>query len=158
MPREHTYAARVTWIGPTAGSTATYAGYSREHTIAFEPTSVALQASADKAFRGDPALPNPEGLLLASLASCHMLSYLAVCALARIEVLAYVDRAHGTMSETAGSGKFVAVTLAPEVTLAREEDRSRALALHDDAHAACFISNSVNFPVHHEPSIRVVGG
>jgi organic hydroperoxide reductase OsmC/OhrA len=155
MAREHAYAVRAFWIGPAAGSTATYAGYSREHTVAFEGKSVALQASADPAFRGDGALPNPEELLLAALASCHLLSYLALCALAGIEVLAYEDRARGTMSESAGSGRFVEVTLYPAVTLAHEKDRARATALHADAHAACFIANSVNFPVRHEPTIAV---
>jgi len=155
MSREHAYAARVFWIGPAAGSTATYAGYSREHTVQFEGKAVALQASADPAFRGDAALPNPEELLLAALASCHLLSYLALCGRAGIEVLAYEDRARGSMAERAGSGRFVEVTLRPEVTIANERDRERAAALHEAAHAACFIANSVNFPVRHEPVIRV---
>ncbi len=155
MAREHAYGAHVLWIGAAAGSTATYAGYSREHTVRFEGKAVAWQSSADPAFRGDAALPNPEELLVASLASCHLLSYLAFCALEGIEVLAYEDRATGTMTETRGTGSFVAATLHPEVTIAREEQRARALALHDPAHRSCFIANSVNFPVRYEPVIRV---
>jgi organic hydroperoxide reductase OsmC/OhrA len=155
MAREHAYGARVFWIGPAAGSTATYAGYSREHTVQFEGKEVALQASADPLFRGDGALPNPEDLLVAALASCHLLSYLALCARAGIEVLAYEDRARGVMTESAGTGRFVEVTLHPEVTIASGADRERAAALHAEAHAACFIANSVNFPVRHEPLIRV---
>jgi organic hydroperoxide reductase OsmC/OhrA len=155
MAREHGYGVRVAWIGPAVGSTTTYAGYSREHTIAFEGKSVALRGSADPAFRGDPALPNPEEMLVAALASCHLLSYLSLCGRAGIEVLAYEDRARGTMTEHGGSGRFVEVTLFPVVTIARENDRERALALHAEAHATCFIANSVNFPVRHEPEIRV---
>ncbi len=155
MPREHAYVASVIWIGPAAGSTTSYASYSREHTVLFASKAVGLQASADPAFRGNAALPNPEELLVASLASCHMLSYLAHCALAGIEVLAYEDAAHGSMAESGGSGRFVAVTLRPQVTIAWEVDRARALALHHDAHTSCFIANSVNFPVRHEPAIFV---
>jgi organic hydroperoxide reductase OsmC/OhrA len=149
--RLHDYATTVTWVGPEAGSTKTYAGYSREHAIAFEGKDVVLRASADAAFRGDKTLVNPEELLLAALSSCHMLSYLAFCALEGIEVLAYVDRARGLMSETGGAGQFVSVTLEPQVVIARRADFERAVALHGPAHEACFIANSVNFPVMHRP-------
>jgi organic hydroperoxide reductase OsmC/OhrA len=151
--RTHRYAASVSWSGPAGGSTKTYAGYSREHALTFDGKEAVVRGSADPAFRGDPALLNPEELLVASLAACHLLSYLAVCALEGIEILSYVDNADGRMTETSGEGRFVEVTLRPEVRIAREADRSRALALHDRARAACFIANSVNFPVHHEPVI-----
>jgi organic hydroperoxide reductase OsmC/OhrA len=155
MHREHAHAARVSWIGPAAGSTLTYAGYSREHAVEFEGKPVALRVSADPLFRGDATLANPEELLVAALSSCHLLSYLALCARAGIEVLAYEDRVRGTMAESAGAGRFTSVTLQPAVTIANERDRARAAALHAEAHATCFIANSVNFPVRVEPTIRV---
>jgi len=150
--RTHAYAANVTWSGPGAGSTATYAGYSREYSVAFEGKA-ALAGSADPAFRGDAALVNPEELLVAALASCHMLAYLALCARNGIEVLSYADRASGTMAERGGAGRFVAVRLAPVVRIARVADRDNALALHEQAHASCFIANSVNFPVEHAAEV-----
>jgi organic hydroperoxide reductase OsmC/OhrA len=147
--RLHDYAATVSWIGPKAGSTKTYAGYSREHEVAFEGKA-ALRGSADGSFRGDPSLVNPEEMLVASLSACHMLSYLAVCSFQGIEIVSYVDRARGHMSETSGAGRFVSVTLAPHVVVARAADRERAEAAHATAHQVCFIANSVNFPVTHE--------
>jgi organic hydroperoxide reductase OsmC/OhrA len=147
--RLHDYAATVAWIGPQAGSTKTYAGYSREYEVAFEGKA-ALRGSADRSFRGDPALVNPEEMLVASLSACHMLSYLAVCALQGIEIVSYVDRARGQMSETSGAGHFVSVTLVPHVVIARAADLERAEAAHAAAHESCFIANSVNFPVTHE--------
>ena len=82
-----------------------------------------------------------------------MLAYLALCAREGIAVVAYRDEASGTMSETAGAGRFTSVRLAPQVTVddARLE---RALALHDVAREECFIANSVNFPVEHTPHIE----
>lgn len=151
--REHAYATIVTWSGPAAGSTMTYAAYSRAHTIAFGGKDVVLHGSADAAFRGDAAAPNPEELFVASLCACHLLAYLALCARSGIELLSYVDRAEGVMSERGGAGRFVSVTLRPDVTIAREQDRVTAIALHDRAHAECFIANSVNFPVRHEPTV-----
>jgi organic hydroperoxide reductase OsmC/OhrA len=154
VERIHDYTATVSWIGAHAGATSTYAGYSREHTIAFDgkPT---LRGSADPTFRGDGSLVNPEELLLAALSSCHMLSYLAFCGLEGIEIVSYVDRAHGMMSETGGSGRFVSVVLEPKVVVARREHVDRARALHGAAHEACFVANSMNFPVLHKPSVSV---
>lgn len=60
------------------------------------------------------------------------------------------------MEETEdGSGHFVKVVLRPEVTLAAGADVAKAGRLHEEAHARCFIANSVNFPVEHEPRITV---
>ena len=151
--RFHEYATSLVWIGPEAGSTKTYAGYSREYTVSIEGKEVALRGSADPIFRGDKTLLNPEELLVGALSSCHMLSYLAFCALEGIEIVSYADRARGLMAETGGAGRFVSVTLRPEVVVARPLEIDRARALHVTAHEACFIANSMNFPVLHEPRV-----
>jgi organic hydroperoxide reductase OsmC/OhrA len=150
--REHRYAARIEWSGAAHGSTKTYAGYSREYTIAVDGKPV-LTGSADPAFRGDAAHYNPEDLLLAALSACHLLTYLALCAREGIAIVAYADDATGTMSETGGAGRFTRVLLRPVVEI-DEERIERATALHDEAHAECFVANSVNFPVEHEAVVR----
>lgn len=152
MPRVHSYRANVVWTGAAHGPTKTYAGYSRDYTIFFDGKPV-LAGSADPAFRGTGARYNPEELLLASLAACHMLSYLALCAREGIGVVAYRDEASGTMSEEAGAGRFTLVRLAPQVTV-DDQRVERALELHDRAREECFIANSVNFPVEHAPRIE----
>jgi organic hydroperoxide reductase OsmC/OhrA len=149
--REHTYRARLVWTGAAAGPTREYATYSREYRVDFNGKP-ALIGSADPVFRGDPSLHNPEELLVAALSSCHMLSYLALCALGGIAVESYEDNAVGTMTETAGAGRFTRAVLRPRVVIA-SGDLERARALHDEAQAQCFIAASVNFPVEHEPVI-----
>ena len=151
-PRAHTYRARLEWTGAAQGATRDYASYSREYrvTIGGKP---ALRGSADPFFRGDAALHNPEDMLVAALSSCHMLSYLALCARDGIEVVAYEDDAVGTMEETAGVGRFVRAVLHPRVAVARG-DLAKARALHDEAHAQCFIASSVNFPVEHDAVVE----
>lgn len=144
------------WTGNTGEGTAGYRAYARdtEITAAGKPTMIV--ASADKTFVGDPERWNPEELLVASLSQCHMLSYLALCALKGVVVTGYEDAARGTMVESAGTaGHFTEVVLAPVVTVADETMVARATELHEAAHRACFIANSVNFPVHHVPEIRV---
>ena len=64
----------------------------------------------------------------------------------------YTDNAIGTMVETAdGGGHFTEVTLRPTVTVADKSMIEKANELHEKANKFCFIANSCNFPVHHEP-------
>lgn len=155
MSKTHRYAVAVKWTGNTGTGTSGYKNYERRHEILGEGSKPPIPGSSDPAFRGDPARWNPEELLVASLSACHKLWYLHLCATAGIVVVDYVDHAEGIMEETPdGSGRFVQATLRPEVTLAAGSDLAKARELHAEAHAKCFIANSVNFPVEHEPQIR----
>lgn len=145
MPKTHDYTARLTWTGASSGATDASAAYSREYLLEIAGKA-ALRGSADPMFKGDAALHNPEDLLLASLAGCHMLSYLYLAARAGIGVVAYEDNPTGQLTLEGGTGRFTRVVLHPTVTIAAG-DENTARELHEKAHAACFIANSVNFPV-----------
>lgn len=151
MAHEHHFAARLIWTGAERGPVRDYDSYGREYRVEVEGKPP-LEGSADPAFRGDPGKHNPEDLLVVALSACHMLSYLALCARADIEVVAYEDRASGRMAIKDRRMRFVEVTLAPKVTIAAG-DLEQARALHEKAHAACFIANSVNFPVLNMPTV-----
>jgi organic hydroperoxide reductase OsmC/OhrA len=148
MAREHHFAAHLVWTGAAQGPTSSYEAYSRAYRAAVEGKPP-IEGSADPTFRGDPSRDNPEDLLVVSLSACHMLSYLHLCASAGIEVVAYEDRPTGTMAIKDRKMRFVDVLLAPKVTIAKG-DKEKAMALHEQAHEACFIASSVNFPVRHE--------
>jgi organic hydroperoxide reductase OsmC/OhrA len=155
-PKIHRYAVTVTWTGNTGSGTSSYRSYERRHEISAGDRKPPIPGSSDPAFRGDPARWNPEELLVASLSACHKLWYLHLCAEAGIVVVSYVDRAEGVMREDPdGSGHFERVILRPEVTLAPGSEVARARELHAPAHAKCFIANSVNFSVTHEPDVRI---
>jgi len=151
MAREHYFAARLVWTGAAKGPIKDYDSYSRDYRIEVAGKAP-LEGSSDPTFGGDPGRLNPEDLLVMALSACHMLSYLALCARAGIEVAAYEDRASGKMAIKDRRMRFVEVTLAPEVRVAAG-DLERARALHEEAHAMCFIANSVNFPVAHTPTV-----
>jgi organic hydroperoxide reductase OsmC/OhrA len=152
--KEHSYALTVEWTGNAGSGTSGYRTYQRAHTIVAEGKPV-IPGSSDPSFRGDPARYNPEDLLVGSVSACHMLWYLHMCAASGIVVTGYVDRAEGTMVEDAtGGGRFVGVTLRPEVTLASGSDEAAALKAHHEAHENCFVANSVNFPIAVEPVFR----
>lgn len=155
MHREHRYAVTVDWTGNLGSGTSDYRAFDRRHEILADGKPP-IPASSDPAFRGDPARYNPEDLLVASLSACHMLWYLHLCAVGGIVVTAYRDRAEGVMEETAdGGGRFTRVTLRPAITVRPGADLDKARALHHEAHAKCFIANSVNFPVDCAPDISV---
>ena len=151
----HSYAVRVTWTGNQGTGTSGYRDYSRDHDVSADgpPT---IDGSSDPAFRGDRARWNPELELTASLSQCHMLWYLHLCAEAGVAVLGYTDQASGSMEEAAdGGGRFTEVVLRPRVIVATQDMADAAKRLHADASAKCYIANSVNFPVMHEPTIEV---
>jgi len=97
-----------------------------------------------------------EQLLVAALSDCHMLWYLHLCAVDGVVVESYVDDAIGLMAmERSGAGQFTEVVLRPRVVVAAADMVDKAVGLHEKAHEMCFIARSVNFPVHHEPTVEV---
>jgi organic hydroperoxide reductase OsmC/OhrA len=156
MPRLHSYAVSVRWTGNRGHGTRDYVSYGRDHEVtAAGPPPIA--GSSDPAFHGDSGRWNPELELTAALSQCHMLWYLHLCAVSGVTVLAYSDEAVGTMAESAhGGGRFTEVVLRPVVTVASAQMVDDATRLHAEASAKCFIANSMNFPVRHEPVIRLM--
>jgi organic hydroperoxide reductase OsmC/OhrA len=149
--KTHIYESRVVWTGNRGQGTAGYRAYDRNWSVAV-PGKPEIPCSNDPLLGGDPALMNPEDLLLSALSSCHMLWYLHLAAVAGIVVTAYEDRPEG-LGETAptGAGRFLSARLRPQITVAPGTDLARAAALHDEIHNYCFIARSLNFPVTIEP-------
>ncbi|MVM31425.1 OsmC family peroxiredoxin [Spirosoma sp. HMF4905] len=156
MAKQHQYALTTTWTGNKGEGTSTYRSYERSHTISVG-NKPDLLGSSDPSFRGDKTKYNPEELLVASLSSCHMLSYLHLCAVAGVVVIEYIDNATGVMTETPdGGGHFTEVTLYPTIIVAEESMIAKANELHHQANKLCFIANSCNFPVHHQPTCNAI--
>jgi organic hydroperoxide reductase OsmC/OhrA len=154
MARIYHYTTSIRWTGNTSQGTSSYHAYERAYEIYIQGKPP-IPGSSDPAFRGDPARYNPEEMLVAALSSCHMLWYLHLCANAGVVVTAYEDHAEGIMEESVtGGGRFVKVTLKPRVCVTQASAVERGKALHDRAHQLCFIANSVNFPVTHEPDVE----
>lgn len=150
MTKQHHYTTQIQWTGNEGLGTRNYTAYRRDHIIQ-AVGKPEIPASSDPAFRGDPTRYNPEELLVASLASCHMLWFLHLCSDAGIVVVDYQDHPKGIMQETAdGGGHFTEVILYPTVVVAQPDQVERARTLHEKAHKLCFIANSCNFPVHCE--------
>jgi organic hydroperoxide reductase OsmC/OhrA len=147
--KEHEYVSRLTWEGDAGDGTASYERYRRTYRVEIDGKP-ALRGSADPMFRGDRSLHNPEDLFLMAISSCHMLSYLALCARNGVNVIHYEDEARGTLRfDAKGGGRFVEVTLTPRVTVDADSDVALAQALHAEAHETCYVAASCNTPIHH---------
>jgi len=125
-----------------------YETYNRNHVLTFEG-GMKLNASAAPAYKGDPALVNPEDALVAALSSCHMLTFLAVAAKRKFVVERYSDQAVGVLEKNAqGKMAVTRCTLRPTVVFSGTQPTAEQLhQLHEQAHAGCFIANSVTTAV-----------
>lgn len=158
MAKVHQYQATLTWAGNKGSGTMDYRSYDRSYIISIDNKPDIL-GSSDSAFLGDKTKHNPEDLLLSALSSCHMLWYLHLCSQNEIIVMEYKDSPVGNMLENAdGSGHFTEVTLNPVVVITDESQLEKAIALHDQANKMCFIANSCNFPIKHQPKCIVERG
>lgn len=155
MQAQHNYNVTIRWTGNKGTGTDNHRNYERSHKIIIENKSDIL-GSSDPAFRGDKTKHNPEDLLVSSLSACHMLWYLHLCSRAGVVVTDYIDNATGIMEETEnGSGQFTEVTLNPIVTVTEQTMIEKANELHKKANQLCFIANSVNFAVKHNPIAKI---
>ena len=137
----HAYPFSVRWHGSTADP-----AYSTD-AQALAPGKPALPVSSAPEFRGNPARWNPEDLLGAALSTCHMLTFLALCAKARVEVKDYEDHAESILDTI---GKVTCVTevrLRPVIRVAPGTSSAKVHELFEKAHKYCFVANSVSCAV-----------
>jgi organic hydroperoxide reductase OsmC/OhrA len=152
MSTTHAYQARLTWRGSTAAG---YEQYIRAHRVEVPPAHEPLALSSDPSFHGDGTLANPEQLLLAAASSCQLLSFLALAARARVEVLAYDDDAHAVMPEDDPPMRITEIVLRPRIVVAAGTPVEKVRRLVDLGHEQCFIANTLNAAMKLEPVIEV---
>jgi organic hydroperoxide reductase OsmC/OhrA len=146
----HRYSVSCTWHGSTAPG---YDAYDRRHRAQASPAPETLELTSDTAFHGDPMLLNPEQLLVIAASSCQLLSFLAVAARARIDVVDYQDDAEGEMPDDSRPMRITRITLRPRITIRGTVDDTRLRHLVEVAHHECFIANSLNTEVVVEPEV-----
>jgi organic hydroperoxide reductase OsmC/OhrA len=127
-----------------------YQDYNRAHDWIFD-AGVTVPASASPSYRGTPERVDPEEAFVASLSSCHLLTFLAIATKRGFVVDAYEDEAIGWLEKGPSPGKLwvARVELHPRVRFAPEKgpDREALEKLHHEAHEGCFIANSVRTEV-----------
>jgi len=151
-----THGATISW---QRGQDAFLDGkYSRRHVWRFDGGVEVPGSSSPHTVRApysDPHAVDPEEAFVASIASCHMLWFLSIAAGRGFRVDRYVDEAVGTMARNA-AGKLAVTRVVLRPTIAFSGDRVPARgeidAMHHEAHAECFIANSVTTEITIEPA------
>ncbi|HXH06197.1 MAG TPA: OsmC family protein [Vicinamibacterales bacterium] len=142
----HRFEGTLTW---RAGAAPPATG---NHRVVFAGRP-ALEVSAAPQYRGDGTKLNPEELLVASLASCQLLTYLTLAARAGVEVRAYDDRPVGTLAMAEKKMRITEILLRPRITIGPASDADAARTLVERAHESCFIGASLACAVRLEPEI-----
>jgi organic hydroperoxide reductase OsmC/OhrA len=141
-----TYAATITWKSDSP-ETFTNNRYSRGHEWGFDG-GVTVPASSSPhvvpRFSVEAAV-DPEEALVASAASCHMLTFLYLAAKAGFNIAAYSDNAVGEMASLEDGRQWLAtITLDPQIEWIGDAPTSDEVAeLHHNAHKECYIANSI---------------
>jgi organic hydroperoxide reductase OsmC/OhrA len=148
----HRYTVSCRWSGSTGAG---YEAYDRAHEGSASPAERPIALSADPAFRGDAALLNPEQLVVLAASSCQLLSFLAVAARARVEVVRYADQGEGVMPEHDAPVRLTSIVLRPTIWVAPGTDEQRVRHLVEVAHRECYVANSLRTEVRVEPTVVV---
>ena len=146
----HAYPFTLTWNGNTLQD-----GYTRDAEAAAAGKATIPVSSAAE-YAGTAQRWNPEDLLGAALANCHMLTFLALCAKARVEVTRYEDRAESILDTVEKVTWVTEIHLKPTIRVARGTSKAKVEELFQKAHKYCFVANSIKSKVVMAP--RVVEG
>lgn len=157
MTVHHNYELALRWSDPTG--TTCFNGFSRRYEISGPGKATPLPGSAKPRFRGDPARYSPGELMVASIASSHMLRFLEVASQVGLLVLDYHDDIGGTAELSCrGDGVIVEVVLRPTVTVAAGPFATEAevALLHQRAQSMSLVGKSVNMPIKVEPGELII--
>ena len=145
------YKVKLKW--QSASDDFSYKNYDRTHEWEFGG-GMTVKASAAPEYLGKPEYVNPEEAFIASLVSCHMLTFLAIASYKKYFVKSYTDEAVGIVGKNSSNKMAVLqVVLRPviEFTGSTQPSEQDLKSMHEKAHTECFISNSVLTEVLVEP-------
>ncbi len=115
-----------------------------------------LQVATPPEFpKGIPGIWSPEHLLVAAVNSCLMTTFLAIAENSKLDFLHFESNADGKLEKVEGKFMISEITLMPELTIAEEKDRERALRILEKSEAACLISNSVRSKIIFQPVVKL---
>lgn len=143
----HAYPFAITWNGDTLADP-----YTRD-ALGAAPGKVELPLSSAAEYAGNAARWNPEDLLGTALATCHMLTFLALAAKTRTQVLGYEDRAEAVLDTVEKVTSITEIRLRPVIRVAAGTDALKVKELFEKAHKYCFVANSIKSKVVMEPTV-----
>ena len=146
----HRYETRLQWRGSTGLG---WDHYDRGHAAIAPPAEQEVRLTTGES-QGDPAVLNPEQLVVMAASSCQMLFFLHLASKARIDVVEYVDEASAVMPLDDEPVRLTEITLRPRIVIAGDASEERVQKLVHTAHEHCYIANSLKSVVTLEPSVE----
>jgi organic hydroperoxide reductase OsmC/OhrA len=137
---------QLAWTGSTS------ADYSR-NAVARTAGKPDIGVSAGSSYGGDDSRWNPEDMLGASLSTCHMLTFLALCKKIGVDVHSYNDEVTVTLGVVDKATKVTKIRLAASIVIASTSDVAKADELFHKAHKFCFVGNSITSEIELAPTI-----
>ncbi len=143
----HAYPLSLRWTGDTSQTPFTRAA------TASTDGKPDLALSSGMGDDADLSRWNPEDLLGASLAQCHLLTFLALAAKTQLKVLAYEDRVSVELDTVDRVTRVTRIVLSPTITVAAGTDHDKVVVMFEKAHKYCFIGNSITAQVAMFPNV-----
>lgn len=143
----HSYPLSLAWTGNTLDG-----AYTRNAAVSSAGKHPLAVSSAPE-YAGDASRWNPEDLLGSALATCHMLTFLALCAKAKVEVVGYEDHAEAILDTVDKVTRITQVRLRPVIRVTRGTSMAKVVELFEKAHKYCFVANSVTCEAVMEPRV-----
>jgi organic hydroperoxide reductase OsmC/OhrA len=145
------YETRVHWNGSTGLG---WDHYDRTHVATSPGVEQEVRLTTGES-KGDPAVLNPEQLVLMAASSCQMLWFLHLAAKARIDVVEYEDDALALMPTDVEPVRITEIALRPRIVVADDASEERVVKLAHLAHEHCFVANSLNSEMTLTPTVEV---
>jgi organic hydroperoxide reductase OsmC/OhrA len=98
-------------------------------------------------FKGTPDIWAPEELLVGSVNTCIMLTFLTLAHAKGLTPVGYESEAEGLLENVEGKYRITEVTVRPRVSLKSKAELERAREIMENVEAQCFISNSIKSKV-----------
>lgn len=148
---DHRYQTHLSWTGSTGVG---WERYAREHSALAPPAEQEIRLTTGES-KGDPAVLNPEQLVVMAASSCQLLWFLHLAAKARVDVTAYEDDAVALMPESETPVRITEIMLRPRIVVAGRASEERVLKLVSTAHEHCYIANSLKSEMKIEATIEI---
>jgi organic hydroperoxide reductase OsmC/OhrA len=146
-----TYETRVHWTGSTGLG---WEHYDRTHLATAPGVEQEVRVTTGES-KGDPAILNPELLLLMAASSCQMLWFLHLAAKARIDVVEYDDSATALMPTDEEPVRITEIMLRPRIVVSGDASEERVHKLAHTAHEHCFVANSLTAQMTLQATVEV---
>jgi organic hydroperoxide reductase OsmC/OhrA len=136
------YMAKTNWTSARRG---TLAAAERPNIVVGSPPE----------FKGEGGVWAPEELLVGSLNTCMMLTFLTLAQARGLKPMGYESEAEGLLENVEGKYRITEVTVRPRVVLASDTELELARKTMEGVEAQCFISNSIRSQVKLVPEFLV---